>query len=78
MQIAYRGRNAEDARGAREVLAAAGITAFVPDPEPTATRAGGTLAEVRVLVDNRLLDRARRALVPWIGERKRDQRTDPD
>jgi hypothetical protein len=71
MQIAYRARNADDARSARDVLAAAGITAHIPDPEHAGPAGGGQLEIVPVLVDNRCLGPARRAIQRWISETER-------
>lgn len=68
MLIAYRARNSDDARIACNVLAAAGITSHVPDPQ-RASHAGGQLGTVAVLVDNRCLGPARRALQRWITEK---------
>ena len=64
MQIAYRARNADDARNARDVLAAAGITSHIPDP--TGVAPDGQIEVVPVLVDNRSLGPARRALDRWL------------
>lgn len=73
MQIAYRARNAEDARSARDVLTAAGITSHIPDPDPdhAASTAGGQPEIVPVLVDNRCLGPARRALQLWLDKNAR-------
>ena len=67
MQIAYRARDAADARDAQAVLAAAGITSHIPDPEHAGSAGGGKL-EIVVLVDNVRLGPARRALQLWISK----------
>lgn len=70
MLIVYRAENPDDARAACNVLAAAGITSHIPDRQRTSD-AGDQLETVAVLVDNRCLGPARRALQRWIGERER-------
>ena len=70
MLIVYRAQNSDDARTACDVLAAAGITAHIPDPQHT-SHAAGQLEIVAVLVDNRCLGPARRALQRWISEKAR-------
>jgi hypothetical protein len=71
MQIVYRARTPDDARSARDVLAAAGITAHIPDPAPADSTSSGHLDVVPVLVDNRCLGPARRALQEWIEKHGR-------
>jgi hypothetical protein len=66
MQIAYRARSLLDAQRARDVLARAGVAAHVADEELWNTEGDLQGADfIRVLVDNRYLDRARRALRSW-------------
>jgi hypothetical protein len=66
MQIAYRARSLLDAQRARDVLAHAGVAAHVADEELWNTEGDLQGADcIRVLVDNRYLDRARRALRRW-------------
>lgn len=74
MQIAYRARGIEDARAACSLLAAAGIDAHIAD-QPLWDVAGQRLEAdvIRVLVDNRKLDNARRALRDWIAGRELDR-----
>jgi hypothetical protein len=71
MQIAYRARNTDDARSARDALAAAGITSHIPDQTQPASSEVGQLQVVPVLVDNRCLGAARRALELWMREHVR-------
>jgi hypothetical protein len=70
MLIAYRARNSDDARAACNVLAAAGITSHIPDPDHR-SHVDGQPEVVAVLVDNRCLGAARRALQRWISEKAR-------
>jgi hypothetical protein len=63
MHIAYRAKNLAEAQRARDVLARAGITAHVADEALWNNEGDLQGADfIRVLVDNRDLDRARRAL----------------
>jgi hypothetical protein len=59
MQIVYRAKSLISAQRARDLLEAAGITSHVADQGPS--RAGDHEI-IHVLVDNRMLDRARRAI----------------
>lgn len=71
MQIAYRARGIEEARGACSLLASAGIDAHIADQ--TLWDVAGQRAEadvIRVLVDNRRLDNARRALREFAARRE--------
>jgi hypothetical protein len=70
MLVAYRAQNSDDARAACNVLAAAGITSHIPDPEHR-SHADGQLEIIEVLVDNRCLGPARRALQRWLSEKAR-------
>jgi len=66
MQIVYRARSLAAAQSASSVLAQAGITCHIADE--ALWNIAGQRAEadvIRVLVDNRLLDHARRALRAW-------------
>jgi hypothetical protein len=74
MQIAYRARCIEDARSAYKLLANAGIEAHIADQALWEIAGQRDDADViRVLVDNRSLDDARRALRDWIaGQRHED------
>jgi hypothetical protein len=57
MQIVYRAKNLVEAEKARDLLVNAGIATHIADP---------TVADVvSVLVDNRSVDRARRAIAAW-------------
>ena len=71
MLIAYRARSADDARNACDVLAAAGIATHVPDRINVGFAGSGQIEIIPVLVDNRSLGSARRALQRWIGEKAR-------
>ena len=71
MLIAYRARDADDARTACDVLAAAGITTHVPDPRNAGVTGGDQSDFIPVLVDNRCLGSARRALRRWTSEKSR-------
>jgi hypothetical protein len=71
MQIAYRARGIQDARSARSLLESAGIDAHIADE--SLWEIAGERAEadvIRVLVDNRKLDKARRALRDWVAGRE--------
>jgi len=66
MLIAYRARSLADAQRARDVLAHAGVAAHVADEALWSTVGDLQGSDfIRVLVDNRYLDRARRALRSW-------------
>ena len=68
MQIAYRARRIADARSACSLLEKAGIAAHIADQalwEVAGERQGADV--IRVLVDNRALDKARRALRDWVA-----------
>ena len=65
MLIAYRARSADDARSACDVLAAAGITTHIPDPTYAGLAGERPIGVIPVLVDNRCLGSARRALRRW-------------
>lgn len=66
MQIAYRARGIEDARTACSLLASVGIDAHIADQGLWEVAGSRPEADViRVLVDNRKLDKARRALRDW-------------
>jgi hypothetical protein len=66
MQTVYRARNLADARSACTALAAVGIPAHIADQELWEIAGLRQDADViRVLVDNRRLDKARRALLAW-------------
>jgi len=68
MQIAYRARHISDARSAHSLLEKAGIAAHIADQELWDIAGQRKDADViRVLVDNRSLDKARRALRAWIA-----------
>jgi hypothetical protein len=62
MQIVYRATSLISAQRARDLLAAAGIAAHIADPDQTL---GGNRSLIHVLVDNRMLDRARRTIQGW-------------
>lgn len=67
MQIAYRARRIADARTACSLLASAGIDAHIADQALWEVAGQRQEADViRVLVDNRSVDKARRALRAWI------------
>jgi len=66
MQVAYRAKSLAEAHGARDVLERAGIDTHVADELLWAH--AGVLQDgnvIRVLVDNRQVDHARRALRNW-------------
>lgn len=66
MQTVYRARCLADARSACTALAAIGIPAHIADQELWEIAGQRRDADViRVLVDNRRLDKARRALRTW-------------
>ena len=69
MRIAHRATSIADARRARDVLLGLGIPAYIADEESWNRVLSGT-DMIRVMVDNRAQDRARRALEEW---RKREQ-----
>jgi len=70
MRIAYRAKSLADAHNVRDVLAGAGISAHIADEAawPTAGEPESTEV-IRVLVDNRVFDHARRALERWAHAR---------
>jgi hypothetical protein len=69
MQIVYRARHIADARSACTVLERAGIAAHIADQELWEVAGQRQTADViRVLVDNRSLDKARRALREFVAE----------
>lgn len=71
MQIAYRARCIADARDIHAVLAGAGITAHIADQALWDIAGQRRDADViRVLVDNRRLDKARRAIQCWVQTRR--------
>lgn len=71
MQIAYRARGIEDARTACSLLASVGIDAHIADQGLWEVAGNRPEADViRVLVDNRKLDKARRALRDWVTGRE--------
>jgi hypothetical protein len=61
MQIVYRATSLIIAQRARDLLAAAGITAHIADQVQT----GPGNRDIHVLVDNWMLDRARRTIQSW-------------
>lgn len=66
MHIAYRARSLAEAQRARDVLARAGVAAHVADEALWNSQGDLQGADfIRVLVDNRYLDRARRTLQRW-------------
>lgn len=74
MHIAYRARGIEDARTAVSLLASIGIDAHIADQSLWEVAGHRPEADViRVLVDNRELDRARRALRDWATGRENNQ-----
>jgi Putative prokaryotic signal transducing protein len=66
MQVVFRARNLADANRARDVLVASGIPAHVADQAlwETIGELSGAHA-IRVWVDNRGLDHARRVVAAW-------------
>ena len=71
MQIVYRARGIDDARTAQSLLASVGIDAHIADQALWEVAGQRPEADViRVLVDNRKLDKARRALREWAGGRE--------
>lgn len=72
MQVVYRARSIADARSASGVLAGAGIVSHIADQFLWGVAGQRPDADViRVLVDNRRLDKARRALEVWAQTRER-------
>jgi hypothetical protein len=66
MQTVFRARSLADANSARDVLVASGIPAHVADQSHWDTIGELPGANViRVLVDNRGLDHARRVVAAW-------------
>ena len=69
MQIVFRARSLADANSARDALSASSIPSHVADQSRWDSM--GELPGVnviRVLVDNRVLDRARRVVAAWKQE----------
>ena len=68
MQVAYRARNLADAQSARQLLTSIGIPTHIPDQAQcdTAEDSQGS-SLIRVLVDNRFVDDARRAIQRWLA-----------
>jgi len=64
VQVAYRATSLADAHRARDVLAEAHIESHIADEAlwAHAGLAGSTDSVIRVMVDNRCMDQARRAL----------------
>jgi hypothetical protein len=57
MQVVYHAKDLDDAQSARDVLVGAGIPTHIADQ---------VLSDaIRVLVDNRCLDQARRVVAAW-------------
>ena len=76
MQIAYRARGIEEARGVCSMLASAGIDAHIADEALWEVAGQRQEADViRVLVDNRRLDKARRALREWVASHETTRST---
>ena len=74
MQVVYRARSIVDARTACDVLANAGIAAHIADQALWAIAGQRPDADViRVLVDNRRLDKARRTVEGWVQTKTRAQ-----
>lgn len=72
MQVVYRARSIADARTACGLLADVGIAAHIADQALWSLAGQRQDADViRVLVDNRRLDKARRALAGWVQTRTR-------
>ena len=68
MQVVYRAKSIANAQTARDVLVASGIASHIADE---ALWERGELAAnegIRVMVDNRAVDRARRTLEAWKRE----------
>jgi hypothetical protein len=61
MQIVYRATSLISAQRARDLLATVGIAAHIADQDQTAS--GNR--DIHVLVDNWMLDRARRTIQSW-------------
>jgi hypothetical protein len=78
MQVVYRARSIADARTAKAVLEKAGISAHIADEALWEVAGQRRDADViRVWVDNRSLDKARRALQGWVEDLKREPLVDP-
>ena len=61
MQVVYRAKDLADAESARDVLTGAGIAAHIADQ---------MVADmIRVQVDNRWLDHARRVIAAWLSNK---------
>jgi hypothetical protein len=66
MQVVYRARDLVDAQSARDVLVGAGIPTHIADQLLWETAGIETSTDmIRVLVDNRCVDQARRAIAAW-------------
>ena len=66
MLVVYHARNLRDARSARDQLANRGISAHIADqPRWDVVGQGRGVDDIRIFVDNRLLDQARRVIAAW-------------
>jgi Putative prokaryotic signal transducing protein len=68
MQTVHRARSLADAQNARDVLVRCGVTAHIADEVFWGTGELSGTDAIRVMVDNRSVDRARRALQAWKKE----------
>jgi hypothetical protein len=74
MLVVYHARSLQDARSACELLTGRGIPAHIADQalwEVAGQRQEAD--EIRIFVDNRRLDQARRVIQAWIRDRRDDQ-----
>jgi hypothetical protein len=65
MQTVHRATSLADAQNAREVLVRCGVTSHIADEILWSTGELSGTDAIRVMVDNRSVDRARRALSAW-------------
>lgn len=69
MQTVHRAATYTEAQSASETLSRCGIPSHIADEELWGDNAIAGAKVIRVMVDNRVLDHARRSLVAWKKER---------
>ena len=69
MQTVHRAASYTEACSASETLSRCGIASHIADEELWGDSACAGAKVIRVMVDNRSLDRARRSLMAWKKER---------
>ena len=65
MQTVHRATSLADAQNARDVLVRCGVASHIADEALWSTGELSGTDAIRVMVDNRAVDRARRALQAW-------------